>query len=66
MRRAQHVVAALFIDMDHRPPRARYECLICGFREVVEGRDRVKGLVSHIRTTHRAACAATTQGAHAA
>lgn len=52
-----------------RQPRARYECVACGYRsETVTGPDAVKAFVSHIRTTHQATCtaAAHTEGAQAA
>lgn len=50
-------------------PRARYECVACGYRsETVTGPEAVKAFVSHIRTTHQATCPAAnpTEGAHAA
>ncbi len=80
----QRVTAALFVDCGEgreirhgeragqirwtRQPRARFECLACGYRsEVVTGPDAVRTFVAHIRTTHQAVCpAATTEGAQAA
>lgn len=54
-----------------RPPRARYECLLCGTSEgPVTGAAPVREFATHIRTDHRAQCPATTtatpQGAMAA
>lgn len=50
------------------PPRARYECVTCGWRsETVTGALAVLRFIDHIRTTHQAACTgAVTEGAHAA
>ncbi|MYT24600.1 hypothetical protein GTW69_30705 [Streptomyces sp. SID7760] len=49
-------------------PRARYECVVCGWRsEIVTGADAAKNFTDHIRTTHQAVCpAAATEGAQAA
>lgn len=70
------IIGGLFIDMGQqlkngtwkKPPRARYGCVTCGYQsEIVTGAAAVKTFVSHIRTTHRATCPATTnEGAHAA
>ncbi|MFJ3923065.1 hypothetical protein [Streptomyces sp. NPDC090022] len=52
-----------------RHPRARYECLACGWTsETVTGPEAVKAFTSHIRITHPATCpaAAPTEGAQAA
>lgn len=70
----ERVIGALFIDSGfdaegHRrcPPRARYECLLCGTREgPVHGAEQVRLFVASIRTDHRAHCPGSEQGAHAA
>lgn len=50
-----------------RQPRARFECLTCGWRsETVTGPSSVKTFVSHIRTTHQATCPAATTERNAA
>ncbi|WP_327337370.1 hypothetical protein OG384_14815 [Streptomyces sp. NBC_01324] len=62
---AQHVVAALFVDFgddrgnDRRPPRARYECVRCGYRsEIVTGPAAVAAFTATARDTHRTVCPA--------
>ncbi|MEU2730071.1 hypothetical protein ABZ650_20380 [Streptomyces griseoviridis] len=81
---ARRVSDALFIDCgtgyEHktgdragqitytRQPRARYECVRCGYASpVVTGPDDVKRFVATARTSHRATCPALTnqQGAAA-
>ncbi|MFJ6935722.1 hypothetical protein [Streptomyces sp. NPDC101132] len=81
----RRVTAALFVDLGEgreikqgdragqmwwtTQPRARYECLACGWAsEIVTGADAVKAFTAHIRTTHRATCpaAALAEGARAA
>jgi hypothetical protein len=73
----QWVTAALFIDGGQgredkhtglitysKPPRARYECLLCGTKEgPIVGAAAVKAFAAHIRTTHPANCPAATQKA---
>lgn len=54
---AVRVVGGLFVDMESRPPRARYECLLCQTTEgPVRGKAKVAAFVSAIRTEHRATC----------
>ncbi|MFE5771416.1 hypothetical protein ACFQ7O_23985 [Streptomyces sp. NPDC056485] len=70
----EQVIGALFIDSGfgadgHRrcPPRARYECLLCGTHEgPVHGTEQVRLFVATIRTDHRAHCPGSQQGAQAA
>lgn len=66
----RQVTAALRIDCESKTrPRARYECVTCGWAsEAVTGPAAVQAFVSHIRTTHRATCpgAALTEGVRAA
>lgn len=64
----QQIAAILTIDCGQqrrdgqwaRQPRARYECLRpgCGHREHVEGPERVRAFLTHIRATHTDACPA--------
>ncbi|MET9465835.1 hypothetical protein ABZY44_13710 [Streptomyces sp. NPDC006544] len=58
------VTGALFIDMGQslrgggwsRPPRARYECLDCGYSSpIVTGAAEVQRFVASIRADHYAA-----------
>lgn len=71
------VTGALFVDLGQarrdgtwlRPPRARYECLICRTTEgPVTGDKAVTRFVPTIRQIHRDTCPGhpTQQGAHAA
>lgn len=51
------------------PPRARFECVACGWRsETVTGAIAVQSFINHIRATHTAICpgADNYKGAHAA
>jgi hypothetical protein len=49
----QRIVGALFVDMESAPPRARYECLLCGIREgPAVGRGKVAEFVATIRARH--------------
>ncbi|MFF7851882.1 hypothetical protein ACFZDF_30485 [Streptomyces sp. NPDC007910] len=44
-----------------RQPSAHYECLVCGkHTDTVTGIAAVQKFISHISTTHRIACTATT------
>ncbi|MFJ9027595.1 hypothetical protein ACIRQP_03565 [Streptomyces sp. NPDC102274] len=64
--RAQTVVAALTVDFGLdpdgkrvRPPRAKYECLLCQTREgPVHGDQDVTEFAASIRTDHPARCTA--------
>jgi hypothetical protein len=72
------VTGALFIDCGTgredpttgavrywKPPRARYECLLCGGREgPVAGSVKVRAFVAECRSDHAARC--TAAGARAA
>lgn len=69
----QQVTGALYVDLGAgredpdtgavrywTPPRARYECLLCGGREgPVTGSVRVREFTANARTNHRPRCTAT-------
>ncbi|WP_407553109.1 hypothetical protein QOM21_24010 [Streptomyces sp. Pv4-95] len=70
------ITGALYVDMGQqarggdrwiRPPRARYECLLCRTTEgPVTGTADVAQFVGTIRSTHHTECTANYQGARAA
>lgn len=75
MTAAARITGALFVDMGQqlkngtwkRPPRARYECLPCGYASpVITGAENVARFVATIRANHHASSHTTTEGAQAA
>lgn len=58
--RQQTVTGALYVDLgdNSRPPRARYECVLCRTTEgPVTGVNDVTAFTATVRAVHRARCA---------
>ncbi|TJZ55586.1 hypothetical protein FCH28_09605 [Streptomyces piniterrae] len=73
--RPQRITGALYVDTGQevrsvrwiKPPRARYECLLCRTVEgPVTGAEAVARFVATIRTDHPTRCTANYKGVQAA